>query len=156
MNRTGVTPSDTLALYEQAHTLPGINIVGLHAYDGHIRDVEFDTRKKRCDEAFKQVTDLQQRLRQKFNAELTLVVGGTPTFSVHCLRSNVECSPGTFIYWDIGYAQILKEQQFTFAALVVSQGDFETGSGYHMHRPRTQVHRIRKPSYATRIFPEWA
>ena len=121
MNRTGVMPADAIALYEQAQALTGINIVGLHAYDGHIRDVDFNTRQKRCDEGFKQVTDLQQRLRHKFNAELTLVVGGTPTYSVHCLRSNVECSPGTFIYWDVGYAQILKEQQFTFAALVVSR-----------------------------------
>ena len=52
---------------------------------------------------------------------MTIVIGGTPSYSVHSMRSNVECSPGTFIYWDKGYADILKEQQFSFAALVVSR-----------------------------------
>jgi D-threonine aldolase len=121
MNRTGVTPPGALTLYEQAHTLTGINIVGLHAYDGHIRDVEYATRKERCDEVFNQVTHIQQQLRNKFNAELVIVLGGTPSYSVHCMRSNVECSPGTFIYWDKGYADILREQQFSFAALVISR-----------------------------------
>lgn len=121
MNRTGITPKEALSLYKQAHTLKGINIVGLHAYDGHIRDIDFETRKKRCDEAFKEVVDLQHEVRDNFGVNLTLVVGGTPTYSVHCTRSQVECSPGTFIYWDKGYGDMLKEQQFSYAALVLSR-----------------------------------
>lgn len=27
-----------------------------------------------------------------------IVAGGSPTFPVHALRPDVECSPGTFIY----------------------------------------------------------
>jgi D-serine deaminase-like pyridoxal phosphate-dependent protein len=121
MNRTGITPTDALTLYKQAHTLKGLNIVGLHAYDGHIRDIDFEARKKRCDEAFKEVVGLQQEIRNNFGVGLTLVVGGTPTYSVHSTRSQVECSPGTFIYWDKGYADMLKEQQFSYAALVLSR-----------------------------------
>jgi D-serine deaminase-like pyridoxal phosphate-dependent protein len=33
----------------------------------------------------------------------------------------VECSPGTFIYWDWGYQSAFKEQPFLTAALVVSR-----------------------------------
>ena len=122
MNRTGITPADALALYQQAHTLPGIDIVGLHAYDGHIRDADLDIRRKRCDEVFKHIVDLQQKIKNKNGAAMAIVIGGTPSYSVHSTRSHVvECSPGTFIYWDKGYGDILKEQQFSYAALVVSR-----------------------------------
>ena len=121
MNRTGITPADALSLFQQAHTLPGIDIVGLHAYDGHIRDTDLNVRRQRCDEVFKKVMDLQLEIKNKYGPGLTIVIGGTPSYSVHSQRSHVECSPGTFIYWDQGYADILKEQQFTFAALVVSR-----------------------------------
>jgi D-serine deaminase-like pyridoxal phosphate-dependent protein len=121
MNRTGITPNDALSLYDKIHALTGIDVVGLHAYDGHIRDSDLSTRKKRCDEVFNQVTELQQQVKNKFGTDLTIVIGGTPSYSVHSTRSVGECSPGTFIYWDKGYGDMLKEQMFSFAALVVSR-----------------------------------
>lgn len=121
MNRTGIIPAEALNLYQQAHALPGIDIVGLHAYDGHIRDTDLNIRRQRCDEVYKLIVDLQQDIRNKFGAGLTIVIGGTPSYSVHSMRSQVECSPGTFIYWDKGYDDILKEQKFSFASLVVSR-----------------------------------
>jgi enamine deaminase RidA (YjgF/YER057c/UK114 family) len=33
-----------------------------------------------------------------------MVVGGTPTFPFHARRTGVECSPGTCVLWDAGYA----------------------------------------------------
>jgi D-serine deaminase-like pyridoxal phosphate-dependent protein len=122
MNRTGVTPADALTLYQQAQNLPGIDIVGLHAYDGHIRDTDMNIRRQRCDEVFKQITDLQGEIKSINGAMMTIVIGGTPSYSVHSTRSHVvECSPGTFIYWDKGYGDILKEQRFSNAALVISR-----------------------------------
>jgi D-serine deaminase-like pyridoxal phosphate-dependent protein len=79
-------------------------------------------RRKRCDEVFKQITDLQGEIKSKNGAMMTIVIGGTPSYSVHSTRSHVvEYSPGTFIYWDKGYSDILKEQQFSYAALVISR-----------------------------------
>ncbi|HMG92159.1 MAG TPA: D-TA family PLP-dependent enzyme [Chryseolinea sp.] len=121
MNRTGIAPPDAFSLYEKVHSFNGIDVVGLHAYDGHIRDSDLSVRKNRCDEVFNLVVELQQQIKNKFNTALTIVIGGTPSYSVHSTRSTGECSPGTFIYWDKGYADILKEQQFSFAALVVSR-----------------------------------
>jgi len=121
MNRTGIRPNDAFSLYDIVHSFKGIDVIGLHAYDGHIRDSDLSTRKRRCDEVFSQVNELQQQIKNKFNTELTIVIGGTPSYSVHSMRSTGECSPGTFIYWDKGYADMLKEQQFSFAALVVSR-----------------------------------
>lgn len=121
MNRTGIVPEQAFALYKHCAKLSGIQIVGLHAYDGHIRDQDFNLRSKRCDEAFSKVEDLQQKIFSSENRKLTIVAGGTPTFSIHSKRKEIECSPGTFVYWDKGYEQILTEQHYLPAALIVAR-----------------------------------
>lgn len=129
MNRTGIIPDQkAVELYiECSKILPsgsggaGIIPVGLHVYDGHITDIEFDVREKRCNEAFASVEWMKQELKKKGFDELIIVAGGTPTFPVHAKRENVQCSPGTFIYWDAGYVQKYKEQPFLPAALVISR-----------------------------------
>lgn len=121
MNRSGITPEKALNLFEACLSLTNINIAGLHAYDGHIRDKDFTQRETRCNQAFEPVLQLQQEIQKKYGRKLTIVAGGTPTFSVHCQRKDVECSPGTFVYWDKGYEQLLTEQKYQQAALVVTR-----------------------------------
>ena len=121
MNRTGIAVQDALALFTSCEDLNGIQIVGLHAYDGHLRDADLFVRRKRCDEAFEPVLSLQRQIEKKYNRKLIIVAGGTPTYSIHSKRSEVECSPGTYIYWDKGYEEILTEQKYSFAALVVTR-----------------------------------
>lgn len=119
MNRTGIVPAEALTLYKQLLTLPGIVAKGLHAYDGHLRDVDFELRTQKCNEAFAAVEKLREDIRTQTGNTVTVVAGGTPTFPIHAKRQNVECSPGTFVYWDSGYKHTLQEQPFLFAALVV-------------------------------------
>lgn len=118
MNRTGIVPEAVPESFETLKVLRGINIEGLHAYDGHLRDEDFEMRKKKCDEGFARVTKLAEKLRGQYDGALIIVAGGTPTFSIHSKRDGVECSPGTFIYWDKGYEKILREQNYQFAAIV--------------------------------------
>lgn len=121
MNRTGIVPEEALALIEVCNTFTGIDVKGLHAYDGHLRDTDMAVRQQRCDEVFARVEKLQRDVLNATGKNLTVVMGGTPTYSVHSKRKVVECSPGTFIYWDKGYDTILKEQHYQFAALVVTR-----------------------------------
>lgn len=121
MNRTGIRPDHAFALFSHCQKLNNIRIVGLHAYDGHLRDQDFDVRKAKCDEAFSAVTTLKKDLEEKFKTTLRIVAGGTPTYSIHCKRKDIECSPGTFVYWDKGYEQTLHEQHYNFAALVITR-----------------------------------
>jgi len=122
MNRTGIAPGIEVAvLYQFCQSLEGIVPTGLHAYDGHIRDVDFTERSKKCDEAFCMVAVLQKDLMARGFEKPILIMGGSPTFSVHCKRSEVECSPGTFVYWDKGYSDLCPEQAFLTAALVISR-----------------------------------
>ncbi len=118
MGRTGVLPGpEAHRLYKSAAKLAGIEVVGLHAYDGHIRDADVTQRRKKCDAAFAEV----EALRQSIDPGLTIVAGGSPTFPIHSQRENVECSPGTFVYWDKGYGDGCPEQGFLPAALVVTR-----------------------------------
>jgi D-serine deaminase-like pyridoxal phosphate-dependent protein len=122
MNRTGIAAGfEALQLYMDCAVLPGINPVGLHAYDGHIHDIDLKKRTERCDAGFKGVLKLQQDLLGKGYPEPIIVVGGSPTFIIHAQRKFVECSPGTFVYWDRGYEVGIPEQPFLPAVLVVTR-----------------------------------
>jgi D-serine deaminase-like pyridoxal phosphate-dependent protein len=122
MNRTGIAPGlSALQLYMDCDKLPGLKPVGLHAYDGHLHDADLAIRTKKCNEAFEPVKKLQQDIKQKGYPEPVIIAGGSPTFPIHAKREVVECSPGTFVYWDRGYSLICPEQSFLTAALVISR-----------------------------------
>jgi D-serine deaminase-like pyridoxal phosphate-dependent protein len=122
MNRTGIDPGDdALELYKYCLDTNGITIKGLHAYDGHIRDIDFATKKKNCDDAFAVVELLVEKIVTLGLPKPIIISGGSPTFSVHCKREHVECSPGTFIYWDKGYSALCPEQEFVHAAVLLTR-----------------------------------
>lgn len=122
MNRTGIAPGEqAFALYSDIVAAPGLIFLGLHAYDGHLRDPDLAVRKQKCDDAFKPVEALAQRISERSKKNPTIVAGGTPTFPIHAKRVGVEASPGTFIFWDKGYQQLLAEQPFEFSALIVTR-----------------------------------
>ena len=121
-NRTGIAPgNEALQLYVDCNLLPGIKPVGLHAYDGHIHDADLNIRTEKCDEGFEAVSKLCADLMHKGYHEPVIIAGGSPTFPIHSKRKHIECSPGTFVYWDRGYQTMLKEQPFLTAALIVSR-----------------------------------
>jgi len=120
MNRSGIAPADAFNLYQQCAQLSNINIVGLHVYDGHIHDGDLNIRTQRCNEAYETVKKLAAQLNS-IGFDPLIVAGGSPTFPIHAARKNVECSPGTFIYWDNGYGKAFDEQAFLPAALVVTR-----------------------------------
>ena len=119
MHRTGMAPHDAPALVEYCYALPGIKLVGLHAYDGHIHASDFQQREREADEAYALVREVQENIASQ--QPLRIVIGGSPTFSIHARRNNVECSPGTFPLWDAGYAQAFPDLPFQQAALVITR-----------------------------------
>ncbi|HEX9511773.1 MAG TPA: D-TA family PLP-dependent enzyme [Puia sp.] len=122
MNRTGILPGEAaLQLYITASKARGILPVGLHAYDGHIRDTDFEQRKHKCDAAFAEVAALKDALIEEGFTAPIIIAGGSPSFSIHSKREGIECSPGTFIYWDKGYSDLCPEQAFSPAALVITR-----------------------------------
>ena len=122
MNRTGIPPGENaLTLYSALDQLTGVQPVGLHAYDGHLHVQDLALRTIQCDAAFESVQQLSDELVNHGFARPIIVVGGSPTFPIHARRPVVECSPGTFVYWDKNYRDMLAEQPFQPAALVMTR-----------------------------------
>lgn len=121
MDRTGILPGeDAHELSNFIRNTPGLHFAGLHAYDGHLHQPDFEERKSRADQEFSAVEKIAHQLREE-GSEIVIVAGGSPTFPVHAPRKGVECSPGTFVFWDKGYEEKCPEQDFLPAALVVSR-----------------------------------
>ncbi|PHN03970.1 D-TA family PLP-dependent enzyme [Flavilitoribacter nigricans] len=121
MHRTGIEPgAEAVDLFNHCLSLPGVDPVGLHVYDGQFRQ-QFEERKRASDEAFRAVEELRAKIEGTTGRQLDVVAGGSPTFPVHALRDNVTCSPGTCLLWDWGYARKLEEQPFLYAGLVLTR-----------------------------------
>src|SRR5690606_39122958 len=102
MKRSGIKPENAMALFHKIRQLPGVGVVGLHGYDGHISDKEFDERQERSDKSYAGMAALLEAMEAASGEKIIVVAGGTPTFPTHVNR-RVECSPGTFVFWDYGY-----------------------------------------------------
>jgi D-serine deaminase-like pyridoxal phosphate-dependent protein len=116
MNRSGIAPGNATTLFKYCEGLKGIFVAGLHVYDGHIRNPDFEEKKKACDAAFATIDELNKTLNLS-----KIIAGGSPVFSIHCKRPNIECSPGTFVYWDKNYTDQCPEQKFLPAAVLVTR-----------------------------------
>ena len=122
MHRCGVEPGPkAVELYRLIAAQPGLKAGGLHAYDGHLRDSDPVTRTQACQAAFAPLGSLRHELAQAGLPVPRVVVGGTPTFPMHARRPSVECSPGTCVFWDYGYATQLPDLDFLPAALVLTR-----------------------------------
>jgi len=121
MNRTGADSEKAFSLFTTFQQSKGLRPIGIHAYDGHLRDADLELRKKKCDDSFSLVEKLVAKIKEHTGQSALIVAGGSPTFPIHSKRKDVECSPGTFIYWDTGYGNLLKEQPFLHAAIVLTR-----------------------------------
>jgi len=122
MNRTGIAPNDAaIELYGYLQSASHLNFTGLHVYDGQHRQADSHERELACDKAFEQVYQLIKKLEQKGYERPLIIAGGSPSFSIHAKNFDRECSPGTNIFWDHGYASICPEQHFTPAVHIVTR-----------------------------------
>lgn len=122
MNRTGVIPGEkALELYRLLWDSPNLEAEGLHAYDGHIRDTNFEDRKANCQAAFEPVTQLKEHIETAGMDVKYVVAGGSPSFPVHALNPDVITSPGTTLLWDARYESLFGDMGFLPAAVLCSR-----------------------------------
>jgi D-serine deaminase-like pyridoxal phosphate-dependent protein len=122
MNRTGILPTNEGALlYQKIELSSNLIAKGLHVYDGHIHESDFNLRKEICDKDFDLVLKLKNQIELLGIKIETIVAGGTPTFPIHIKRNNVEVSPGTPLLWDQGYANLFPDLTFLPAAVLLSR-----------------------------------
>ncbi len=126
MARTGLAPGPAAAaLYRTLATTPGLRAGGLHVYDGHLRQPVLPERIAAAAEGIAHVDALRAALLAKNLPVPRIVYGGTPTFPVHAARlahdPALECSPGTCVLWDAGYAAGLPDLDFLHAAVLLTR-----------------------------------
>jgi D-serine deaminase-like pyridoxal phosphate-dependent protein len=122
MHRTGIAPgSAAVELYRMLSTTPGVRAAGIHMYDGHVRATDLEARRRASDEAFAAVTAMRDALTRAGLEVPAVVAGGTPTFPIHAGREGVECSPGTSVFWDAGYASALPDLPFEPAIVLLTR-----------------------------------
>lgn len=121
-DRTGIDPGEkAIRLYKYCTEQKGIIPVGLHVYDGHLHQPDIADRKRECNLAFSKVEAMMEKINFLGFPEPVIVAGGTPTFPIHSKRKSIECSPGTFIYWDKGYLDNCAEQPFLNASVILAR-----------------------------------
>ena len=119
MNRTGVRPHQAPDLAKAIQSFKNIPLVGLHGYDGHIHTHDLVQRQTEADIAYAATDNVCREIQPMFPYPLKVVIGGTPAFPIHARRTNCECSPGTFVFWDWGYKHNFPDMPFEYAALVI-------------------------------------
>jgi len=122
MNRSGIAPGkDVIELMQFLSASSVVKSVGLHVYDGHIRNPDFKEKEQEVNDTYKKVEQLIIDIKEAGLPAPAVVVGGSPSFSIHAKREGVECSPGTFIYWDKSYQTNCAEQNFLPAAVLLTR-----------------------------------
>jgi D-serine deaminase-like pyridoxal phosphate-dependent protein len=122
MHRTGIEPGDEAAwIAESICHSENLSFAGLHVYDGHTRETDFESRKKIIEKEFEPVLDFVARLRNLGIPVEEMVCGGSPSFPVHALFDNRTLSPGTTLLWDEGYGSSFSDIGIQPAAVVASR-----------------------------------
>jgi len=123
MSRTGLPVSAAAGLCERVGDLPGLVFGGLHAYDGQIRESDPEQRRLAAAGGMEAVLGLRDRLIAGGLPVERIVLGGTPTFPVHAALTvpGVECSPGTCVLHDAGYASRFPDLPFLPAAALLTR-----------------------------------
>jgi len=121
MDRSGIQLGKAFnQLLKELSSQSSLKFLGLHVYDGHLRDPDFKQRKDKVEAEMASITVLFNRLKIDF-PELRMVCGGTPAFTSHLTEHDRICSPGTCVFWDWGYGDRLSEQEFQYAVLLVTR-----------------------------------
>ncbi|MGB7342950.1 MAG: D-TA family PLP-dependent enzyme [Pirellulaceae bacterium] len=127
MHRTGIPlGAGCDALIQKIDFLDGVKFAGLHVYDGHLHQTAWD---ERCIAAETIIADVREFLKQYPSAQV--VGGGSPTFAVwakqadckqaDCKQADWQCSPGTPVFWDVGYGRAYPDLEFEIAAALLTR-----------------------------------
>lgn len=120
MNRTGFPVTGEISTFCLALSqIKGLKLQGLHAYDGHLHDLDPAVRAENAKPALEKVLAAADELAKLGLPDLKIVAGGSNTFTYYAGQDRVECSPGTFVFWDDNYTRHLPELEFQPAALLI-------------------------------------
>lgn len=121
-NRCGVLPGEpALALALAIGGLPGLRLVGLQGYEGHLQHIADPVEKaQRVAAALGQLVATAELLRDASFAIETITTGGTGTCELCAAQAGInEVQPGSFVFMDGAYRKALGPASGYANALVV-------------------------------------
>jgi D-serine deaminase-like pyridoxal phosphate-dependent protein len=121
MNRTGVALDALPDFCLKAGRLPGLELRGLHCYDGHLGIKDPAEREKAVAEETAKLTAAWKAVENAGQKLPVIVMGGTPTFPFHARNAGVFLSPGTFFVQDHGYEFKYRDLDFTPGAAILTR-----------------------------------
>ena len=123
-HRTGLPPGEAaFELYRCVVDLPGVAPGGLHIYDGHQHQRSVDDRRAAVRRAWEPVAEFRESLHAAGWDVPRLLFLFTGSFPVYAEMDDpaIECSPGTCVFHDGGYAALFPDLNFTPAAVVLTR-----------------------------------
>lgn len=131
MNRTGVSLEEVISFYKKAAELPGIQMRGLHCYDGDRHEKSRKEREEKVKSTIGKVEFIRKTLEKEgLNCE-NLVMGGSPTFPCYANdMKGVFFSPGTIFIYDEGYLEQFPDLPYVPAAAVLTRVVSHPAEGY--------------------------
>jgi D-serine deaminase-like pyridoxal phosphate-dependent protein len=122
MHRTGVEPGpQAVALYRAVAKSRSLTVIGLHAYDGHVKEQNPTRRAEMVEASFAPVNALRRQLAASGLPPPQLLAGGSPTLAIHARHGDRQVSPGTTIFWDAAYRTKFPDLDFQNAAMVLTR-----------------------------------
>lgn len=119
--RTGVDIEKAERLYYEWYSLKGINLTGLHCYDGNRHEKDYCEREYQVRKTDEQIIALKNRLiKREYECGL-VVLGGTPSFPIHAKYTEESLSPGTCIIQDAGYESSFPDMKFIPGAAILTR-----------------------------------
>ena len=117
MHRTGIPFGPSLnALRALIAKKDGLEYEGLHVYDGHLHQPDAETRRHETENVIRQVVTYD-----KEHSAGVVVGGGSPTFQFWAETTSWECSPGTTLFWDMGYSTAFPELPYAIAVALLTR-----------------------------------
>ncbi len=120
-DRTGVDFERLEKFYAEVGALEGIELRGMHVYDGHIHQSDLGEREWLAAEIVRKTFAVRDALQAAGLCCDTIVMGGTPTFPCYAKYDGVYCAPGTIFLNDHNYDSWYPEMAFVPAGIILSR-----------------------------------
>lgn len=120
-HRTGVAPEKAGELYLAWSRLAGIKMMGLHCYDGHRHESDYEEREELVRETDQMVEKVKEELASLGCSCDIVILGGTPSFPCHQKLMDGYLSPGTCVIQDAGYELAYPDLKFVPGAAILTR-----------------------------------
>ena len=120
MNRSGIKSENSYALIDESLKVRNLKLSGIHAYNGKNNDPDKKIRENKSNEGYKLADEVRRYAEKKAGRKMELIFGGSPDFMYNARQNDVQCSPGTFVFWDTRSARF-SDLPFKIAVVIITR-----------------------------------